>query len=172
MVLARATVQGEGSSCAHPHLAEKRTKQNAFRKKKKKKDPEMLWGMFPRLSSHEPGTAMGSTWAEPVTATAGPLAVTSVHTSCPMFPSHMSHLSPIPAQERVPGVHPSHTHCPTSLGTPGHPAHAVGTGQTQAGPGGCPGACTASSYFIKLELDFGALLTPVCAPLVPACSGE
>lgn len=116
---------------------------------------------------------MGSMWAEPATGTAGPPAVTSPHTSHPLFPSHMS---PFDHQSLHGSLsHPSHTgaHCPIPLGTPGHPAHAVGTGQSQAGAAGVPRSLhsfpvTSSNENCILEL----CLTLVRAPLMPAGSGE
>lgn len=57
--------------------------------------------------------------------------------------SHDSFWSQISAQERVPGVHPSHTHCPVSLGTT-QPC----CSQSQAG------ACTASQLLHQIRTLF------------------
>lgn len=97
---------------------------------------------------------MGSLWAEPVTATVGPLDVTSVHTSCPLFPSHMSYFITNPCTGACPwGAPIPHSgFLPHIFGHP--PAHAVGTSR---GSWGAQEPAQLPSYFIKLELYFGAL---------------
>lgn len=110
---------------------------------------------------------MGSMWAEPVTATAGPLAVTSLHTS--LFPSHMSQLVTNLCPGACPWVHP-----PLILGHPWPPSpHCRDRPVTGRASWGAQEQAQLPSYFIKLELYLGALFNSgVCTTYASMLRGE